>query len=226
MERCVWWVFIYPVAMHGPCGHVCARVAPFTWLLPTTTLTSTRLLPSTAPNHHPNNNNNAATLPAQQMASHLTSPTDEQLQQAASHLTSPMDKQWWWPASHLTSPTDTTTTDGKPPRQPDRQTTTMDGKPPHQPNRWMTMMDGDQAGQWMCHDVQTVTTHVVVTVCKFKWAPWVPSLSPLFTWEPRGHVAVGDMAGLLLLTTLPTPGLCPMSPLRASACRVAMGPFI
>ena len=89
-----------------------------------------------------------------------------------------------------------------------------------------TTMDGDQAGQWMCHDVQTVTTHVVITVCKFKWAPWVPSLSPLFTWEPRGHVAIGDMAGLLLLTTLPTPGLCPMSPLWASACRVAMGPFI
>jgi len=101
MERCVWWVFIYPVAMHGPCGHVCARVAPFTWLLPTTTLTSTRLLPSTAPNHHPNNNDNTATLPAQRTASHLTSPTDERLQQAVSHLTSPMDKQRWWPASHL-----------------------------------------------------------------------------------------------------------------------------
>jgi len=211
MERCVWWVFIYPVAMHGPCGHVCARVAPFTWLLPMTTLTSTRLLPSTTPNHHPSNNDNAATLPAQWTVSHLTSPTDERLQQAA---------------SHLTSPTDTMTTDGKPPHQPDRRTTTMDGKPPHQPNRQMTMMDGDQAGQWMCHNVQTVMTHVVVTVRKFKWAPWVPSLSPLFTWEPRGHVAVGNMAGLLLLTTLPTPGLCPTSPLRASACRAAMGPFI
>ena len=25
MGRLIWWVFIYPVAMHRPCGHVCAR---------------------------------------------------------------------------------------------------------------------------------------------------------------------------------------------------------
>jgi len=165
----------------------------------------------------------------QRQHGHLTSPTDEQLQQAASHLTSPMDKQRWWPASYLTSPTDTMTTDSKPPRQPNGQTTTTDSKPPHQPNRQTTMMDGDQAGQWMCHDVQTVMTHVVITVCKFKWAPWVPSLSPLFTWEPRGtspSVTWQLTLGLLLLTTLPTPGLCPTSLLWASACRAAMGPFI
>ena len=54
---------------------------------PMTTLTSTILLPLTTPNHH--------CTPKQQRqwtASHLTSPTDEQLQLAVSHLTSPMDE--------------------------------------------------------------------------------------------------------------------------------------
>ena len=55
----------------------------------------------------------------------------------------------------------TTMMASKPPHQPKGQTTMMDGEPPHQPNRRTTMMDGDQAGQWMCHDVQTVTMHVV-----------------------------------------------------------------
>jgi len=111
----------------------------------------------------------------QQQCGHLISPTDEQLQQVASHLTSPMDECWWWLASHLTSPMDTATTDGK---------------PPHQPNRQTTMMDSE----WMCHNVQMVMTHVIITVCKFRWAPWLPSLSPLFTWEPRGHVTIGNVA--------------------------------
>ena len=80
-------------------------------------------------------------------------------------------------------------------------------KPPHQhnghgnhrqqaisPAQWTNDNNGWwPAGQWTCHDIQTVTTHVVVTIHKFRWAPWLPS-PPLFTWEPRGHITDGDMA--------------------------------
>jgi len=45
------------------------------------------------------------------------------------------------------------------------------------------------AGQWMCHNVQTVTMHVVVTVHKFRW-----DSPPSLTWEPRGDVTISDMA--------------------------------
>ena len=120
MERCVWWVFIYPVAMHGPCGHVCAKVVPFTWLLPMTTLTSTVLLPLTTPNYH-------------------------------------------WT---------TMTTDSEPPDQPNRQMTTMDG------NQLVNGPDSDNTG---CHH------------CKFRWGPCLPSLSPFFTWEPRGHITISNV---------------------------------
>ena len=173
MERCVWWVFIYPVAMHGPCGHVCAKVAPFTWLLPTTTLTSTMccLQPPPTTTAHPNNNDNMATLPAQWTNN---------------------DNRWraTWPAqqtngykmSHHQSNGQTMMTASKPPHQPNGQTTTMDSEPPHQPNGWQP------AGQWMCHDIQTVMMHVVVTVHKFRW-----DSPPSLTWEPRGHITIGDV---------------------------------
>jgi len=42
--------------------------------------------------------------------------------------------------------------------------------------------------------VQMVTMQVIITVHKFRWGPCLPSLSPFFTWEPRGHIAVTDMA--------------------------------
>jgi len=52
----------------------------------------------------------------------------------------------------------------------------------------------------------------------------------LYSHENQGATSLSATwqltLGLLLLTTLPTPGLCPMSPLQASACRAAMGPFI
>ena len=84
----------------------------------------------------------------------------------------------------------TVTTGGKPPHQPNGQMTMTDGKPPHQPNRRTTMMVGDQ----LVNRCVMVMTHVIVTVYKFKWAPWLPSLSPLFKWEPRGHVAISNVA--------------------------------
>jgi len=204
MERCVWWVFIYPVAMHGPCGHVCAKVAPFTWLLPMTTLTSTRLLPSTTPNHHPNNNDNTATLPAQQTNDNgwratwpaqqtngynrqrATSPAQQtQQRQMASHLASPTDEWQWWMVTKLVNGCATTS------------------------RRWWRMPSSLSINLSEHHDSPP---------CLLYSHENQGAMSPSATWQLT--------LGLLLLTTLPTPGLCPMSPLRASACRAAMGPFI
>jgi len=121
--------------MHRPCCHVCAKVAPFTWLLPMTTLTSTmcclQLPPTTTA--HPNNNDNVATWPAQwtngyKMSHHQSNGqtmNDDDSQQA----TSPAQQTWWLQtASHLTSPTDKW-----------QQWTVS-----HPTNRWTTTMDGNQ----------------------------------------------------------------------------------
>ena len=216
MERCVWWVFIYPVAMHGPCGHVSAKVAPFTWLLPTTTLTSTRLLPSTAPNHHPNNNDNTATLPAQRTNNNgqwatwpaqqmngynrqqATSPV--QWPQTVSHLASPTDEQQQWMASHPTSSTD---------EQQWWMVTKLVNGCATTSRRWWHMSSSLSINLSEHHDSPP---------CLLYSHENQGAMSPSVTWLLT--------LGLLLLTTLPTPGLCPMSLLWASACRATMGPFI
>jgi len=217
MERCVWWVFIYPVAMHGPCGHVCASGTIYM----TTSHNHPHInkaAPFNCPNHHPNNNNNAATLPAQLMNDNgwwatwpaqqtnsynrqqATSPAQTQWPQTASHLTSPMDKQQQWMASHPTSPTD-------------------------EWQQWTVtkLVNGcaTMSRQW-----QHMSSSLSVNLSEHHDSPPCllyshenqGAMSPLVTWQLT--------LGLLLLTTLPTPGLCPMSPLQASACRAAMGPFI
>jgi len=180
MERCIWWVFIYPVAMHGPCGHVCAKVAPFTWLLS---------------HDHPHINN--------------TAPFD--------HPQPPLHTQT------------TTTMDSKPPDQPNRWTATTGSEPPDQPNGRMTTMDGNQLvnghatmSRWWRHMLSSLP----INLGEDHASP--PRL--LSSHENQGAMSPSAMwqltLGFLLLTTLPTPGLCPMLPLRASACRVAMDSFI
>ena len=56
----VWWVFIYPVAMHRPCGHVCAwknksHTTYVTWLLQQQTT-------PTPTNNSDNNNSTSTTM--------------------------------------------------------------------------------------------------------------------------------------------------------------------
>ena len=183
--------------MHRPCGHVCAKVAPFTWLLPMTTLTSTRLLPLTASNHHPNNNNNAATLPAQQ--------TNSNGQQAT------------WPAQQTNGYNRWQAT------LPVHWTNNDDGQQATSPAQQMNNNDGcaTTSRQWQCMSSSlsvNLSEHHDSPPCLLYSHENQGATSPLATWQLT--------LGLLLLTTLPTPGLCPTSPLRASACRAAMGPFI
>ena len=156
------------------------------------------------PNHH-YNNNNVATLPAQWMNNN--------------------NRQWaTWPAQwtndngsqQATSPAQQTNNNNRrqatPP--PNRQTTTTDGN---------QLVNGcaTKSRQWQCmllslsinlgehHDSPPHLLHSHENQ---------GAMLPLVTWQLT--------LGFLLLMTLPTPGLCPMSPLWASACRVAMGSFI
>ena len=49
MKVVVWWGFIYPVAAHRPCGHVCAqknKSGTISWQLPTITSTTSTMLHS------------------------------------------------------------------------------------------------------------------------------------------------------------------------------------
>jgi len=123
----------------------------------------------------------------------------------------------------------TMTMDGKPPDQPNRWMATTGSEPPHQPNRQMTTMDGNQlvngcamtSRRWRC-----MSSSLSVNLGEDHASP--PLL--LSSHENQGATLLSAMwqltLGFLLLTTLPTPGVCPTLLLRASACRAAMGSFI
>jgi len=215
--------------MHGPCGHVCAKVAAFTWLLPTTTM-----LPLTAPNHH-------CTPKQQRQRGHLTSRTGER--QPSTTDGDPPDQ----PNGR------TVTTGGEPPHQSPVWT----NEPPHQPNghgdhRRQTTSPAQRTNNnngWRAtppaqrtkdNDSDQLVNGRATT--PRRWRRMLSSLSVnlgehhdspphlLYSHENQGAMppsATWQLTlGFLLLTTLPTPGLCPTSPLRASACRAAMGSFI
>jgi len=181
---------------------------------PTTTQTTT----TTQPPYQPNGwwatwpaqqtngyNRQQATSPVQWTnnddGQQATSPAQQtQWPQTVSHLASPMDEQQQRMASHPTSPTDE--------------------------QQWWTvtkLVNGcATTSRWW----QRMSSSLSVNLSEHHDSP--PCL--LYSHENQGATSPSATwqltLGLLLLTTLPTPGLCPMLPLRASACRAAMGPFI
>jgi len=204
--------------MHGPCGHFCAKVAPFTWLLPMTTLINnpafdrpqpplhTQTTMTTWPPYKPNertttiDNGRWSTWPAQRTNGYngrqATSPVTSLDQRATSPAQRTNNNDGW-----RATPPALRTKDNNSDQLVNGHATTS--------RRWWRMSSSLSVNLGEHHDSPP---HLLYSHENQGATP------PSVTWQLT--------LGFLLLTTLPTPGLCPTSPLRSSACRAAMGSFV